>query len=98
MELISAAARGKHDTGPQRRSWSGLGSCGAKWPVVMSALIVADDYPAMSSKLRIEWAHQGQPKSDTEINHVPKLSTMWSVLELDTFMQGDKSSVTQGIV
>jgi hypothetical protein len=56
--------------------------------------IVANDYQAMSSKLKLKWACQGQLKPDAEINHVPKL-TYVECAELDTFMQSDNSNVTQ---
>jgi hypothetical protein len=40
-------------------------------------------------------ARQGQLKLDAEINHAPNYS-LWSVLRLDTFIQGNNSGVTQG--
>jgi hypothetical protein len=36
--------------------------------------LVADDYQAMSSKLKLKWACQGQLKPNTEINHTLKLT------------------------
>jgi hypothetical protein len=47
----------------------------------------------MSSKLKIERAHQGQLKPDTEINHAPKL-TVVERAELDIFMQDTNNGVT----
>jgi hypothetical protein len=41
-------------------------------------------------------ARQGQLKPDAEINHVPKLTSVERA-ELDTFIQGNNSGVTQKI-
>jgi hypothetical protein len=47
----------------------------------------------MSSKLKLKRARQGQLKPDAEINHVLKLTDVEHA-ELNTFVQGNNSSVT----
>jgi hypothetical protein len=47
---------------------------------------------------RLLQARQGQLKLDAEINHAPDYQAVWSVLRLATFMQGNNSGVSQGIV